>query len=56
MFRDYFNKNKKCKCDIDECKHFEKALVDVIGNRTNELHKKLLNIGIKTHIETIKQT
>lgn len=53
-FIDYFNKNKKCKCDIDECKHFDKALVSVLGERTNNIVQSRLDIGFKTYFEAIK--
>lgn len=53
-FRDYFNQHKKCGCPIDECEHFDKALVDVLGKRTNNLCTSRFNIGLTTYYEIIK--
>jgi len=53
-FRNYFSQNKKCSCNIDECKHFDKALVSVLGERTNNICKSRLNIGFRTYFEIIK--
>ena len=47
-FREYFNKTKKCNCDIDECIHHEKAMNEVFGNRVDELWNQKLQIGINT--------
>lgn len=53
-FRDYYNQNKKCKCDIDECKHFDKALVQVLGDRANNLCNLRLQIGFRTYSEHLE--
>ena len=47
-FRDYYNKTKKCKCHIDECKHHEKAMNDVFKTRTDELWNLRLQVGFRT--------
>lgn len=52
-FRDYYNEIKKCDCDIDECKHFDKALTKVLGKRTDDLWNSRLQIGFKTYEEFI---
>ena len=52
LFLDYFNKNKTCKCDINECEHFDQALVKVLGKRTNDIFQSRLNLGINTYYQT----
>jgi len=47
-FRDYYNHVKKCKCDIDECKHFEIALNNNFKNRIEELWNLRLQVGFRT--------
>ena len=55
IFRTYFIKNKKCDCHIDECKHFDKALIEVLGERTNKLCKSRIEIGFKTHYSATRE-
>lgn len=47
-FRRYFDENRRCLCDIEECSHFEKALIDVLGDRSNELFYQRLNMGMRS--------
>ena len=47
--RAYFNKHKKCRCHPYECKHFDKALKSVLGERTDDLMNRSLIIGLITH-------
>ena len=48
-FRDYFDRNKKCQCHIDECQHFDNALENVLGERTDNLFQLRLDIGFKRY-------
>ena len=54
LFRDYFNKTKKCDCDIDECKHFDKALTKILGKKVDELWDLRLQIGFRTYKESVE--
>ena len=47
-FREYYNKTKKCNCDIDECVHHEKAMNEVFGKKVDELWNLKLQVGINT--------
>ena len=52
-FRVYYEKNKKCKCDMNECNHFTLALVDVLGERLDEIFDQRLMLGAKTHMDAV---
>jgi len=54
LFRDYFNKIKKCDCNIDECKHFDAALTKVLGKKVDDLWDSRLQIGFRTYKESIE--
>ena len=43
-FRAYYDRHKKCKCDIDGCRHFARALVQVLGVRIDALYNEVLGI------------
>ena len=47
-FRNYYNNLKKCKCGIDECKHYEKTMNKVFGMRIDELWNLRLQVGFST--------
>lgn len=53
-FRNYFSQTKKCACDIDECRHFDKALTKVLGQKVDKLWNMRLQIGSRTHKESIE--
>ena len=43
-FRTYFGKHKKCRCDLDGCKHFERAMIQVLGVRIDKMYNEVLGI------------
>ena len=45
----YFNKHKKCKCDVGECRHFDRALSRVLGDRIDKIAEEGLNISIERY-------
>jgi len=47
-FRNYYNKTKKCKCDIDVCKHYKRAKNEVFTKRVDEIWNSRLQIGFRT--------
>ncbi len=47
-FRDYYNGIKKCKCHIDECKHYEVAVNKVFRKKIDELWNLKLQVGFRT--------
>ena len=47
-FRDYYNRTKKCKCHIDECKHYDKAMSKVFAKRVDNLWNLRLQVGFRT--------
>ena len=54
QFRDYFNQTRTCDCDIDECKHFDKALTKVIGEKVDNLWNTRLQMGFRMYKESIE--
>jgi hypothetical protein len=47
-FRDYYSKTKKCKCNIDVCKHYKNAKNKVFSKRVDELWNLRLQVGFRT--------
>lgn len=47
-FRKYYNHTKKCKCDIDDCRHFDSAMNKVFSKRIDELWNLRLQVGFST--------
>lgn len=48
--RAYFDKHRKCSCCyVDECKHFDRALRRVLGERADELMRRSLTFGLIAH-------
>ena len=44
--RAYFDKHRKCSCEIDECKHFELAADRVLSERMDELMQRVVINGM----------
>ncbi len=53
-FRDYFNRNKRCGCHIDECIHFDRSLSLVLGERAGRLCKFHVYNGFRTYYDLVK--
>ena len=53
--REYFMTNKKCRCHRDTCKHFDKVLKEVLGERIDETFQRRMNIGFNTFISIQKR-
>ena len=53
-FWDYFHKHRKCSCEEGECKHFERALWRVLGERAEEIDRAGVNISIITYSKFLK--
>ena len=47
-FRDYFDKNRKCRCNIYSCKHFKKANSELFDEKFHELVNRKMHIGLRT--------
>ncbi len=52
--RDYFNRNKKCRCHIDECAHFDSVVEKVLGERTGSLFQSGLDISFRRYYEAMR--
>jgi|APSaa5957512535_1039671.scaffolds.fasta_scaffold139595_1 hypothetical protein len=53
-FREYFDKNRKCKCkDVDDCRHFDRAM-KIFDEKLDELDDLNLKIFGKVYEEIIK--
>ena len=50
-FRDYFDKNRTCRCNIYSCQHFKKANSKLLDEKFYELFNKQMHIGLRTMME-----
>ena len=50
-FRDYFDKNRKCRCNIYSCRHFKKANSELFDEKFHELVNRKMHIGLRTMME-----
>jgi len=49
-----FLQTKKCKCTIEECKHFKKQRHEIFGKKKiDELYNLRLKAGLQTYVNTI---
>lgn len=51
-FRGYFAEYKKCTCHIDDCKHFDKALSKVLGNRASKICRAKFDISLRAYYDS----
>lgn len=49
VFRKYFDKNRKCRCKIESCRHYKKCekVLEFQHNAWN-LHIRHMNMGLRT--------
>ncbi|MBN4046338.1 hypothetical protein JYT57_01530 [Nitrosarchaeum koreense] len=54
-FRNYFNKHRTCKCNIDLCKHLQKIEKKMFNPRYYELVNKHIIIGLQTMADDVPE-
>ncbi|MCH7561973.1 MAG: hypothetical protein IIC67_11545 [Thaumarchaeota archaeon] len=47
-FRDYFDKNRTCRCNIDLCRHLEKIEKNMFNPKYYELVNRHIVLGLNT--------
>ena len=56
-FVNYFEKNKKCKCKIESCRHLKKTEVMLeFQHKAWDLHIRHMNMGLRTLMTIIPES
>lgn len=51
LFMKHFDIIKKCKCPIEDCKHFEKERDKIFGERIDDIFNSSLKNSFQTYAE-----
>ena len=53
-FVEYFHKHRKCACAVGECRHLNRALRKVLGDRIFEHFGARMDIGIRIYYDWLE--
>jgi len=48
LFIEYFDKNRSCRCDIDICRHLQKAEKEMFNPKYHELVNRQIVLGTQS--------
>lgn len=55
IFREYFDKNRTCKCNIDLCRHLQKVEKTMFNPKYYELVNRHIILGLKTMADYVPE-